>query len=348
MISKKNTGNTIVDIARALDISPSTVSRALKDHPYISQATKDRVKKQAAKMGYRHNALAAGLRNRKSNTIGLICPRISMYFQSSIVTAIQRKVQEAGYSLVICQTNDSYEIEKQVVNALYASRVEGLIASCTLHTEDFSHFDIFSKSGIPLVFYDRVPRSYPAQVIRGDDYRGGTEGAEHLISRGCKQIVYISGPLTCNLYQDRYAGFKDALQRHKLPLPKKNLFFHELTLENARRTCERIFSKKPWPDAIFATNDTTAIVAEQYAREAGLKIPGDIKILGYSNDPRTEIIDPALTSVEQFPAVMGEKAADAVVELIRKKTQLKKTMPPIITPVELVVRASTGGRMAGS
>lgn len=341
MKKNANAAHTIVDIAEALGISPSTVSRALKDHPYISQKTKDKVKKMAVKMGYRHNALAAGLRNRRSNTIGLIVPRISMYFQSAIITGIQNKVHELGYSLIVCQSNDSYEMEKQMVNAMYASRVEGLIVSCTLYTTDFSHFDIFSKNGIPLVFYDRVPKNYPAQIILGEDYKGGFEATRHLIELGCKRIAYISGPLTCNLYQDRYAGFKDALRKHKVPFNKKLAFFHELTADNARRTCEQLFASQPFPDAVFATNDTTAIVVEQMARALSIKVPEELKIIGYSNDPRSQIVLPPLTSVEQFPYLVGEKAASAVVSLIHKKPDGKRRLAPIVTPIELVVREST-------
>src|SRR5690242_230627 len=205
----KNSVSTIVDIAQALGVSPSTVSRALKDHPYISQVTKDKVKKMAVKLGYRRNTLAAGLRNRHSNTIGLIVPRISMYFQSSVITAIQNTVHSMGFNLIICQSNDSYALEVELVNALYSSRVEGVIVSTTLYTTDFSHFDIFLKNNIPLVFYDRVPKNYPALIIKGDDYKGGYLAAEHLIGQGCRRIAQIGGPLTCNLYEDRCAGFKD-------------------------------------------------------------------------------------------------------------------------------------------
>lgn len=338
---KKKGANTIIDIADALGISPSTVSRALKDHPHISQETKDKVKKQAAKLGYRHNALAASLRKSKSNTIGLIVPRISMYFQSAVITAIQNTLRESGYNLIICQSNDSYALEVELVNALYSSRVEGVIVSTTLYTTDFSHFDIFLKNNIPLVFYDRVPKNYPALIIKGDDYKGGYLAAEHLIGQGCRRIAQIGGPLTCNLYEDRCAGFKDALKKHKIKLDKSIVFFHELTWENALKDCERIFSQKPWPDAVFALNDTSAIVVLEYARKLRLKVPRDLKVMGYSNDPRAVIIMPQLTTVEQFPAEVGEKAAKGVIGLITQKASLKRTPPPIITPIRLIERQSS-------
>lgn len=336
----KGSASTIVDIAKELGVAPSTVSRALKDHPFISQETKDKVKKVAARLGYRRNALAAGLRNSHSNIIGLIVPRISMYFQSAVITAIQNTVHSMGYELIICQSNDSYKQETELVNALYSSRVEGLIVSCTMYTTDFSHFKIFTDNQIPLVFYDRVPKNFPAHIIRGDDFEGGFLGGKHLLDRGCKDIAFINGVLSCNLYQDRLEGLKAALKEAKMPLKKHRFFSHELTAANAEKTCEKIFSKKPFPDGIFCANDTTAIVALQYAKKIGIKVPQELKILGYSNDPRSEIISPALSSIEQFPAEMGEKTAKTMLDLIHKKNYPKKTTESI-TPAQLVVREST-------
>lgn len=336
----KNSASTIVDIANALGVSPSTVSRALKDHPYISQATKDKVKKMAAKLGYRRNTLAAGLRNRHSNILGLIVPRISMYFQSSVITAIQNTVHEQGYDLIICQSKDQYPLEVEVVNALYGSRVEGVIASCTMYTTDFSHFKIFTENQIPVVFYDRVPKTYPAQIIRGDDFQGGYQGGKFLVERGCRDIAFINGVLTCNLYQDRLVGLKAAMRESRIPLKKNRVFSHELTLENAEKTCKKLFTKKPFPDAIFCANDTTAIVALQYARKLGIKVPGELKILGYSNDPRSEIISPAISSIEQFPAEMGVQTAGAMMDLLCKKNLPRKAIEKIM-PIKLVSRETT-------
>lgn len=336
----KGSASTIVDIARELGVAPSTVSRALKDHPFISQDTKDKVKKVAARLGYRRNTLAAGLRNSHSNIIGLIVPRISMYFQSAVITAIQNTIHSMGFELIVCQSNDSYKQETELVNALYGSRVEGLIVSCTMYTTDFSHFKIFTDNQIPLVFYDRVPRNFPAHIIRGDDFEGGYMGGKHLLERGCKDIAFINGVLSCNLYQDRLEGLKSALKKAKVPLKKSRFFSHELTVANAEATCKKIFSRKPFPDGVFCANDTTAIVTLQYAKKAGIKVPQELKILGYSNDPRSEIISPALSSIEQFPAEMGEKTAKAMLDLIHTRNYPKKPVESV-TSAELIVRETT-------
>ncbi len=341
----KRTEKTIVDIAEELQLSVSTVSRALNDHPNISARTKERVKKTARKLGYRPNALAAGLRNNKSKTIGLIVPRISMFFPATISTIIQNKLQEFGYNLIICQSNDSYDQEVALVNTLYSARVDGLVVSTTLYTTDFSHFDIFRDNNIPLVFFDRVPKDYNVKVIKGDDYRGGYIGTTHLIEKGCRDIVHISGPLTCCLYSDRVAGYKSALQEFKLPFKKSRVFFQELTKENAWQTCEKIFSQKPYPDGIFASNDTTAITISEYCRSINLRVPEDVKIVGYSNDPRTEIVSPAVSSVDQYPGMMGERVVAVLMEMINGRQTAVPRYSQEIIPIQLIERQSSAGKV---
>src|SRR5690606_7366367 len=176
MIPKRpKSENSIVDIAKALGVSPATVSRALNNNPRISEATRRRVRAMAEEMGYRHNSMASSLRNRRSNIIGLIVPRISMYFHSFFITALQRQLQAAGYNLMICQSNDAVSLEKELANTLYSARVDALVVSLALDTEDITHFAGFLKQGIPLVFYDRVPMggNTPAYIVQSDDYRGG-------------------------------------------------------------------------------------------------------------------------------------------------------------------------------
>jgi len=336
----KRTEKTIVDIAEELNLSVSTVSRALNDHPNISARTKEKVKKMARKLGYRPNTMAAGLRNNKSKTVGLVVPRISMFFPATISTVIQNKLQEHGYNLLICQSNDSPEQEIALADTLYSARVDAVAVSTTLYTTDFSHFDVFTEKNIPLVFFDRVPKDHQVKVIRGDDYIGGYTLTEHLILKGCKDIVHISGPLTCNLYVERVAGYKNALQQYKIPFKKSRIFYHELTRENALQTCEKIFAQPPYPDGIFAANDTTAITILQYCRKINLRVPEDIRVAGYSNDPRAEIVTPTITSVDQFPVQMGERVAAALLELLQ---QQPSTPNEEIIPIELVTRESTEG-----
>ncbi|MBK1438574.1 LacI family DNA-binding transcriptional regulator [Parapedobacter sp. ISTM3] len=341
---KPKSENSIVDIAKALGISPATVSRALNNNLRISEATRARVKEMAKEMGYRHNSMASSLRNRRSNIIGLIVPRISMYFHVFFITSLQRQLQAAGYNLMICQSNDSVSVEKELANTLYSARVDALVVSLTLYTENIAHFDGFLRQGIPLVFYDRVPtRRTEAYVIKGDDYRGGLLAGNHLIQAGCQRIAYISGPLSCSIYQERTRGFVDSLAKHHIPLRQEWIYYHELTAENAWDSLRKLFEGDIIPDGLFAANDTTAIAAVAFARERGIAIPDELKIVGYSNDPRAAIITPAITSIEQYPNDMADKVAETLINALQHRhTPSPNTIgEPLICPVDLVRRMTT-------
>ncbi len=332
---------TIKEIAKEIGMSPASVSRALNDYKYTSEETKAKVREAAQRLGYRHNALAAGLRNKKSNIIGLIVPQISMGFHSVVISSIQNKLQSFGYNIIVCQSNESPEVEEKLVEVLYGLRVDGIIVSSSIHTTDFSHFKETLANRIPLVFYDRVPKNFPSHKIKGDDYQGGFHATTHLIKQGCKRIAHIGGLLTCSLYPDRFNGYKDALESGGLAYDENMVYFQELTWDNAIETCKKIFAKKNIPDAIFASNDTTAHAVLNYARTIGIKVPDDLKIVGYSNDERVNISQPALSSVEQFPREMGVQAAELMMNLIQKKFRLDRNYLTLTTHVELRERASS-------
>ena len=342
-VGKKNYQNTILDIAEALKLSPATISRALNNHPYVKEKTRNDVVEMAAKLGYRRNHMASGLRSNRTRTIGLIIPRVSMFFHAEVITTIQNDLHKHGYSLIICQSNDSVSMERELAETLYSSRVDALIAACTLQTVDFSHFDKFIEHGTPVIFYDRVPvGDYKATVIKGNDFKGAYLATNHLIAAGCKRIAHISGPLTSNLYQDRAAGFLKAMEEHQLPVNPDWIFHQELTHSNAILAMQKMFAMGVGPDGLFADNDTSAIAAIEYAKEKGIVIPDALKVAGYSNDPRTAIITPAITSVEQFPNLVGRRIVETVIELLSNDEDgpTYKT-EPVMIPVELISRKST-------
>ncbi|OQP64291.1 PurR family transcriptional regulator [Niastella vici] len=340
---KQTKKNSIQELAKALRLSPATISRVLNNHPHVHTATRNRVMAFVEKTGYTRNVMASGLRTNKTNTVGLIVPRFSMFVHTEVITTVQNGLHAHGYNLIICQSNDSVDIEKDLARTLYASRVDAVIAACTMFTKDFSHFDILTENNIPVLFYDRVPmQSYGACIIRGDDFRGGFLAASHLVQLGCKRISYISGPLTCNIYIDRYAGFEKALTQHKVPVRKDWIFYHELTADNARKAMHRLFAKPPYPDAIMAANDVTAIAVLEYAKETGIPVPENLRIVGYSNDPRSAIITPSITTIEQFPRNIGNVIVAEVLKLLKSdggKSAVETE--PIIIPVELIRRMST-------
>jgi LacI family transcriptional regulator len=335
--------NSIQELARALQLSPATISRVLNNHPHVHKTTRTKVMAMVEKVGYTRNVMASGLRTNKTNTIGLIVPRFSMFMHTEIITTVQNGLHEHGYNLIICQSNDSVELEKDLARTLYASRVDAVVAACTLFTTDFSHFDILTQNNIPVVFYDRVPvQPYPACIIKGDDIRGAYLATAHLIQLGSKRIAYISGPLSSNIYIDRYAGFEKAMSQHGMPVRKDQIFYHELTADNARKAMHRLFSKSPYIDAILCANDLTALTALDFAKERGIAVPGELRIVGYSNDPRSSIVSPAITTVEQFPGRMGKVIVAELLKLLKNGVeQVAVDAEPIITPVELIRRMST-------
>jgi LacI family transcriptional regulator len=343
MKKKSAKKNGIQDIAEALQLSPATISRVLNKHPHVHESTRTKVMAMVEQIGYRRNVMASGLRTNKTNTIGLIVPRISMFVHAEIITTIQNGLHAQGYNLIICQSNDSVEMEKDLAETLYASRVDAVIVACTLYTSEFSHFDVLLQHNIPVIFYDRVPvKPYPGCIIKGDDFRGGYLGASHLIELGCRRIAYISGPMVCSIYIDRFAGFKKAMTQHELAIEKDLVFYHELNADNARKSMHKLFARKPYPEAIFAANDVTALAALGFAKEIGIQVPKELKIVGYSNDPRSAIVSPSITTIEQFPTQIGKIIVGEVLKILKNGSGGVGIDPsPIVTPVELIRRMST-------
>ncbi len=313
----QNKACTIIDIAEALEVSAATVSRALNDHNDISLATKKRVRKMADQMGYQPNRIAAGLRQMKSNTIGIVVPMFTAIFHSSMITVIQNRLYEYGYHVLLCQSNDSYNLEKELVNTLYSFRVDAIVSAITLFTEDYSHFQPFVDRDIPVIFYDRVPtEDFPAHFVISDDFRGGYLAGQHLVEVGVKNPAFICGLMSSNLYQKRNAGFRKAMDQAGITLHDRHVYYQELTLENALETCRKLFDVPHPPDGIFTANDTTAIAVLKFAKERGINVPSDLKLIGYSNDPRSAIVEPAITTIDQNIPKMADKVVEKILTLL--------------------------------
>lgn len=346
-MEKKKNGQdfTIVDIANELNISAATVSRALNDHSDISEATKEKVRKMAQKMGYRRNKIASGLRSKKSYTVGFIIPSLSSYFQTELLTVIQNKMHDYGYNVIICQSNDSFELERQLVNTLYSYRVDALFTSLSLYTEDYSHFQPFIDRGIPVVFYDRVPKvDMPAYIITGDDVRGGYLAANHLIETGCKTLAFINGPTSCKIYHDRLQGYQQALKNNNLIYDENYVFSHPLTNNLTWDDCRHLFNDyKIPPDGILAANDTTAITVLQFAKENQIEVPSQLKIIGYSNDPRSSIVTPSISTIDQRIPEMAEAVVQSFIELVvqGKSISTEGAVTRKVVDISLVRRMST-------
>ncbi|ATL45914.1 LacI family transcriptional regulator [Chitinophaga caeni] len=331
---------TIYDIAQRLQISASTVSRALQNNALINKETREQVQQVANELGYVPNWIASSLRKKRSNIIGLIVPRTSMYFQSNAISGIQHEAHKYGFSVVIAQSDESVAMEKEVVNTLYSLRVDGLLAAASMFTTNYDHFNPFIKNNIPLVFFDRVPIGFEGYSITGNDFKGGFLATEHLIQRGCKKIAHFAGALTCNLYEYRLAGYKAALEKYNIPYDESLVHVHNLTMDAGSVAAKELLSSGKDIDGLFSANDSSAVAFIQEAKKQGIDIPGQIKVVGYSNDLSSRIIAPSLTTIEQSGYKMGAKAVSTLIALINKNDALTID-ENYIFDLELIEREST-------
>ncbi len=330
---------TIKDIAKELGISPSTVSRALKDHPDISTKTKVAVKELAEKLHYKPNAIALSLRNEKTNTIGLVIPGIVHYFFSSVISGIEDYANDKHFNVMICQSNESYEKEIISVQTLLDSRVDGLIISMSKTTNEYKHFKDIEEYGLPLVFFDRICEEIKTDRVIVDDEKGAFEAVEYLISLGCKRIAHLCGPQGLLISQNRLNGYLKALKLHNIPIDEE-LIINCDTYEKALECTDDLLSLKNPPDGIFAVNDLTAIGAMKVIKTKGLKIPEDISIIGFTNGMVSSLVEPSLTSVNQKGYEMGKIAAELLINRINNNEDNYAPITKIIK-TNLVIRNST-------
>lgn len=333
---------TILDIARALNISKSTVSRALQGHKDIKEETRTAVLEMANQLDYQPNLLAKSLVRSKTFTIGIIVPEFMNYFFPTVIIGAQEIASAAGYTVIICQSQESVATEIANTRALLASRVDGVLISMTRETEDFDHFRVFGRHGIPVVFFNRVCETIESSRVYVNDYEGAFSAVEHLIEKGYRRIAHLGGPPNLQLSRNRLNGFTDALKRHGLPLHPELVVRYDLQPENARRCAARLLDLPQPPDAIFCLNDPAAIQALLLAKERGINVPGELGLVGFSDDPISSIIDPHLTTVRQPVGDMGKVAMEILLEQVEKG--IGNYVPENKTlPTHLIVRESSSG-----
>ncbi|QIA07470.1 LacI family DNA-binding transcriptional regulator [Draconibacterium halophilum] len=331
---------TIHDIAKKLNISASTVSRALKDNPLISEATRKKIKKTAKEMGYRPNVMAANLRTRRTNTIGVIVPLINRHFFSSVISGIEDVAYRQGFAVTISQSNDNLKKECNIAHTLYSNRVDGLIVSIGMETQSYDHLKLFSERNIPLVFFDRIVDEIPAHKIVVDDFCGAYRATQHLIEQGRKQVAHIGGPLNLQIYAKREAGYRKAISDAGLEINENHILHNSLTRADGLNAIKKILAGKQRPDAIFCANDTTALSTIIHLNETGIKVPEEIAIVGFSNEPFSELVTPSITTVKQPGFEMGQKAAELLIKQINGKVK-PKTFETIMMNTELIIRNSS-------
>ena len=330
---------TIKDIANKLGVSISTVSRALKDHPDISEKTREAVQELAKILGYKPNLIALNLKHSRTNTIGVLVPEVEHYFFSTILNGVEEVAYKHNFSVMVFQSNESYLREVLNTQTLLANRVDGVLASFSKNTHDFSHFQQLVDNEIPLVFFDRERDDIHADSVIVDDYMGAYNAVSHLISKGCTKIAFYSAPQHLVLGKNRLEGYKAALEGNGI-VYTTDLVYSCDTFSDAEKISRSILKKHDRPDAIFAVNDLTAIGAMKVAKQLGLRIPEDIMFVGFENSRSSWICEPELTTVDQFGFELGKKATELLLTRIKLDT-FDYDIEKKIVKTHLVIRGTT-------
>jgi LacI family transcriptional regulator len=332
---------TISDIARALNITAATVSRALNNHPAIKDATKKAVKETALRLNYRPNKIASSLRLGKSNIIGVIIPSAEINFFGSVVHGIEKIANEMNYNVLIYQSNELYETEKKGVQTFLQSQVDGVLASISKETINLDHYNEIKKRGIPLILFDRANDLLGVSSVVVNDYAGAFEATRHLIMQGCKRIAHIGGQQNVHIFNQRLNGYVEALNVHGIPVDDDLIVYGKVSIDSGRECMKKLLTAPNFPDAVFAVEDFTALGAMQAIKAANIRIPDEIAIVGFANETFGEHLTPSLSTVNQQTVVMGEEAAKIFFEGLRQGNPYTSNPRKLVLEPELICRQSS-------
>lgn len=331
---------SITDLARQLNISVSTVSRALNGHPNISEATTKRVTALAKTIGYQPNHMAAGLRRGSSKMLGVVVPHIDGNFFSQVVKGIEAAASKAGYHVLICQSNEDVVHERENLEMLMNAQVDGILVSLSRTTREFRHFEKVRKRDIPLVFFDRILDGYDVNAVIIDDRAGGYRATRHLLEQGYRRIAHFAGPQHLNIYKHRRQGYEDALREHGLPVEDELIFLCDMKMEDGVQGILQMLDLPQPPDAVFSASDFTAAGVLQVLEEKKLRVPDDIGLVGFSNELFSRLTSPQLTSIDQHCEVIGRSATRLLLQIMQEQSHASAPQHIVLQP-ELCVRASS-------
>ncbi len=335
-----NKKTTIKDIANVLNISPAAVSKALHNDSRISAKTKEAVRQVAKDLNYQPNHLASALRKGKSNLVGVIVPRTNSNFFSSVVQNMEEELNKEGYNIIITQSNESYNKECRNIDTLLFTQVDGIIASMANETIDLQYYEKIKSKGIPLILFDRGENDLNVDYIGINDYDSSHLIVDHLVEQGCKRIAHIGGYKHTRIFNNRIRGYVDALKKHNLPLNGELLIESNLTTKDGREKMTQLLGLTNRPDAVYVAGDYAALGALQVLNESNIKIPEEIALVGFGNEPFTAMVTPTITSINQHSSEIGKQAAKTFLAHA-KKEKVKQKLNKIILDAELIVRDSS-------
>lgn len=329
---------TIKDIARQLNISISTVSRAMRNAPDVNAETRKAVMALSDELNYQPNKLALSLKQKQTHNIGVIVPNLD-YVLATMVKGIDEVALEAGYTVMVCQSNESFGREIVNTRRLLDSLVDGFIISVSSETKVFDHFKKITEKQMPMVVFDRVSPDLVAPSVRIDNMDGGLQATEHLIEQGYKRIAILAGPRNLGISNSRLDGYIHALKKNKIS-PDQELIIHcDFNQDYAYVATQELLSMKKRPDAIFTISDRMAIGAMLAIKEKGLSMPHDIGLVGFNNEPVTRLVTPAISSVDQPAFELGKIAAKLFIETVHNNQDMSH-VEEILKP-KLFIRESS-------
>lgn len=329
---------TIIDIARALQISTSTVSRALRNAHDVGPETRAAVLALAEKLNYQPNKLAISLLNKQTHTIGVIIPNLD-FVLSTMVKGIDEVALEAGYTVMVCQSNESFGRELVNTKRLLDSLVDGIIVSVSSETKVFDHIKKIKDRSIPLVVFDRVNKEIIAPHVQLDNVDGGVQATEHLLEQGYRKIAILAGPQNLDISNKRMEGYLKTLKKQGIRIRKDLMIHCDFNQEYAYEATKELLSMRNGPDAIFTISDRMAIGASLAIKEKGLKMPFDIGLVGFNNEPITKLVTPTISSVEQPAFEMGKITAKLFIEMINSERDMQDE--EIVLKPKLIIRESS-------
>ncbi len=342
---------TLKQIARELDVSISTVSKALKNSKEISADTIQKVQAFAKLYNYRPNNIALSLKNRKTNTIGIIIPEIVHHFFSKVIRGVELVANNRGYNVIIGLSNESFSKEVINMEMLANGSIDGFILSMskeTLLQQDYHHFNETMNQGMPIVMFDRVVSEIKCDKVIVDDFNGAKNAVEKLIDNDCKHIALITTKDYVSVGKLRTQGYLEALEENKIT-PEAELILkmddtldYEVHLEKLEGEIEQLFKAHEYIDAVFAVNELYALSAMKVARKMGLNVPNDIQVIGFTDGVLSKHATPSLTTVSQHAQLMGERAADLLIDKLETEfNEEEEQFQTVVINTELVEREST-------
>ena len=334
---------TLKQIAEELGISITTVSKALKNYPDVSDRTRKLVRETASILNYTPNSFAVNLRTKESKIIGLIIPEIMHHFFSSVVKSIVAEAEKKGYLVITLQSNESYELEKKQLDLLVNKRVDGILISLANETSNYKHLTQVIENETPLVMFDKIAKTVKCSKVIIDDRKAAFKATQHLIDIGCKRIAHFRGPLLPQNSIDRFLGYKQALIENNIAYdPTLVYLLNDMSFEEGKNFAKQLLKDHKYVDGIFINTDLVAIGAITEFNNQGIRVPEQINVVGFSNWFMASVISPSLTTINQPGLKMGKKAFKLLYKEIKKKKKNKVIeYNDIILDVDLIIRNST-------